>query len=61
VVVYIDLCRSKFASGLNHELPQLQLPRDFQLAQEPLRVVAFELVPADFVPGGLGTPAGEPP
>jgi hypothetical protein len=36
---------------------QIQLPGGFQLAQEPPRVVAFELLPGDFVPDGLGMPA----
>ena len=57
VQVYIDLSKGKFVSGLNHEPLQLQLPRDYQLAQEPPRVVAFELLPGDFVPDGLGMPA----
>jgi len=53
VSAFIDLSRGRFTSGLNHEPLQIQLPRDFQLAQEPPRVVAFELLPADFVPGGI--------
>jgi hypothetical protein len=57
VYAFIDLTRGKFASGLNHEPLQLQLPKDFQLAQEAPRVVAFELLPGDFVPDGLGMPA----
>jgi hypothetical protein len=53
VYVFIDLTRGRFISGLNHEPLQIQLPRDFQLAQEDPRVVAFELLPADFVPSGI--------
>jgi hypothetical protein len=53
VVAFIDLTRGKFVSGLNHEPLQVQLPRDFSLVQEPPRA-AFELVPADFVPGNQG-------
>jgi hypothetical protein len=60
VYAFIDLTRGKFASGLNHEPLQLQLPKDFQLAQEAPRVVAFELLPGDFVPDGLGMPAPTP-
>ena len=56
VFAFIDLTRGKFASGLNHELLQLQLPRDFQLAQEAPRVVPFRLDPGDFAPEGLGLP-----
>jgi hypothetical protein len=54
VAVFVDLARGRFTSGLNHEPLAIQLPKDFQLAQDPPRVVAFELVPGDFVPGGLG-------
>jgi hypothetical protein len=49
VHVWIDLTRGVFLSGANHEPLQIQLPRDFQLAQDPPRVAAFELLPADFV------------
>jgi hypothetical protein len=54
---FIDLGKGKFVSGLNHEPLQIQLPKDYQFAQEPPRVVAFQLHPADFVPEGLGLPA----
>ncbi len=54
VIAYVDLTRGQFTSGLNHEPLQVQLPRDFTLAQELPRL-AFELVPGDFVPKGLGT------
>jgi hypothetical protein len=60
VYAFIDLTRGKFASGLNHEPLLLQLPEGFQLAQEAPRVVAFELLPGDFVPDGLGMPAPPP-
>jgi hypothetical protein len=60
VLAYIDLSRGRFTSGLNHEPLQLQLPRDFQLAQEPPRVVAFELLPGDFVPGSPGSGGTDP-
>jgi hypothetical protein len=53
--VFIDLTRGKFVSGGNHEPVQIQLPRDFQLAQDRPKDVAFELIPADFVPRGLGS------
>ena len=57
--VFIDLSRGKFTSGLNHEPLQLQMPKDFTLEQEPARVVAFELLPADFIPREL-SPVGGP-
>lgn len=63
ISVFIDLSKGKFVSGLNHEPLQIQLPRDFQLTHEPPRVAAFELLPGDFMPEGLGlpTPATSPP
>jgi hypothetical protein len=60
LLAFIDLSKGKFVSGLNHEPLQLQLPKDFQLAQDPPRVVAFELLPGDFNPEGLGMPAAVP-
>jgi hypothetical protein len=60
VYAFIDLTRGKFTSGLNHEPLQLQLPKDFALAKEAPRVVAFELLPGDFVPDGLGMPPAAP-
>lgn len=59
VYAFLDLTKGTFRSGLNHEPLQLQLPKDFTLLQEPPRVVAFELLPADFVPRGL-TPLPTP-
>jgi hypothetical protein len=61
VHAYIDLSRGKFVSGLNHEPLQIQLPGGFQLAQDAPRVAAFELLPGDFVPDGLGMPAPAAP
>jgi hypothetical protein len=57
VHAFIDLTKGKFVSGLNHEPLQIQLPKDYQLAQEVPRVVTFELLPGDFRPDGLGMPA----
>jgi len=58
VSAFVDLTKGRFVSGKNHELVQLQLPRDFSLATDPPHV-AFELVPADFVPKGLGAIPGQ--
>jgi hypothetical protein len=55
VLAYIDLTKGRFTSGLNHEPLQIQLPRDFVLTQDTPRVIAFELMQADFVPKGIGT------
>jgi hypothetical protein len=57
VQAFIDLSKGRFVSGLNHEPLQIQLPKEFQLAHDPPRVVAFELLPGDFAPDGLGMPA----
>jgi hypothetical protein len=56
VVAYVDLGGRKWEPGLFEEPLRLQLPKDFQLAQSPPRLVAFQLAPAD-------QPAkpGEPP
>ena len=54
IYAFVDLTRGRFTSGLNHEPLQLQLPKDCSLEQEPTRVVAFELLPADFIPRELG-------
>ncbi len=60
VYAFVDLTRGRFTSGLNHEPLQLNLPKDFTLEQEPVRVVAFELLPADFIPRELGAMPGLP-
>jgi hypothetical protein len=59
VRAFIDLSKGRFISGLNNEPLQIQLPKGFQLAQEALRGVAFQLVPADFT-AELGTPSTAP-
>jgi hypothetical protein len=47
VHAYIDLTRKTFNPGLNEEPVQLQLPKDFQLAQNPPRPVSFRLDPIE--------------
>lgn len=47
VHAFIDLTRKNFNPGLNEEPVQLQLPKDFQLAKDPLRPVSFRLDPID--------------
>jgi len=56
VYAYIDLTHGQFLSGANHEPLRLQLPKDFQPADESPRIVPFNLQPADFVPRGLRGP-----
>jgi len=46
VQAYVDLTQGTFGRGRNLEPVRLQLPRDFQLTQEPPRRVAFVLEPA---------------
>ncbi len=47
VVAYVDLTGRKWQPG-QYEVPvQLQLPKDFQPAQTPLPLVAFQLVTVD--------------
>lgn len=53
VLAYIDLTHGNFLAGLNHESVKLQLPRDFHLAQEPPRPVAFELLATEPASRGL--------
>jgi YbbR-like protein len=54
VRAFIDLTRGGFVQGMNHEPIQLQLPKDFQLAQEPPREAGFELAPVEFSPKTMG-------
>jgi hypothetical protein len=59
IIAYIDLTRGNFLAGLNHESVKLQLPRDFQLAQEPPRPIAFELVATEPASRSLGAFPGQ--
>jgi hypothetical protein len=47
VIVFVDLSGKKWEPGLYEESLKLQLPKDFQLTQEPPRQVAFQLVPIE--------------
>jgi hypothetical protein len=55
VVAFVDLGGRKWEPGLYEEPLRLQLPRDFQLAQEPPRPVTFRLDAVDTGtrPGGV--------
>jgi hypothetical protein len=59
LLAFIDLTHGNFLAGLNHETVKLQLPRDFSLAQEPPRPVAFELLPTEPASKGLGALPGQ--
>ena len=47
VIAFVDLGGHKWEPGLYEEPLKLQLPKDFQLAQSPPRLVAFQLVPLE--------------
>jgi len=59
VGAFIDLTGPEIKAGLYAEEPvKLQLPRDFQLAQEPPKSRPFQLVPTEVATKGTG--ADEP-
>jgi hypothetical protein len=47
VVAYVDLGDRKWDAGLYEEPLKVHLPKDFQLVQNPPRLVAFQLAPGD--------------
>ncbi|HTU21820.1 MAG TPA: hypothetical protein VMG10_27525 [Gemmataceae bacterium] len=53
VYSFIDLTQGRFPAGRYHEPVQIQLPKDFELVQDPPRGVSFQLVPADSTPRDL--------
>jgi hypothetical protein len=53
VYAFVDLTQGSFPAGRYHEQIQIQLPKDFELVQEPPRGVSFQLVPLDNVSHGL--------
>ena len=53
VFAFVDLTQGRFPTGRYHEPVQIQLPKDFELVQEPPRGVSFQLVPADNVSRNL--------
>jgi hypothetical protein len=50
VYTFVDLTHGHFTAGRYHEPIQVQLPKDFQLAQDPPRSVSFQLTSADDPP-----------
>ncbi len=58
VVAFIDLCGKKWEPGLYEEALKLQLPTEFQLAQNPPRMAAFQLLPIDAGARSLGSTLG---
>jgi hypothetical protein len=60
VNAFVDLTQGRFPAGRYHEPIQIQLPKDFELMQEPPRGVSFQLVPVDNAPRGLDSPNPTP-
>jgi len=54
---FVDLTSGRFLPGPGVEAVQIQLPKDFSLAQDPPGKVSFELVPVEATPKPLGVPA----
>ena len=54
VHAFVDLTSGRFLPGPGIEPVQIQLPRDFTLAQDPPGKVSFELVPVEATPKPLG-------
>jgi hypothetical protein len=54
VIAFVDLSGKKWEPGLYEESLKLQLPKEFQLAQEPPRQVAFQLNPLDTTAKSIG-------
>src|SRR5579871_1708940 len=48
VYAFVDLTHGHFAEGRYNEAIQVQLPKDFELVQDPPRGVSFQLVPQSF-------------
>ena len=57
VRAFVDLTKGSFAEGRLAEPVQIQLPKDFQLAQEPPREAVFSLMPPEFSRKGMGPPS----
>jgi hypothetical protein len=51
---FVDLTSGRFLPGPGIEPVQIQLPKDFTLAQDPPGKVSFELVPVEATPKPLG-------
>ena len=54
ISAFIDLTTGKFLPGPNFEPVQIQLPKDFSLAQDPPGRMSFELIAAEAPPKPLG-------
>jgi hypothetical protein len=57
---YIDLTQRKFHPGAYREPVHLQLPKDYELDQEPLVPIAIELVPVSPTVTNTGPVQGQP-
>jgi hypothetical protein len=60
VYAFLDLTSGRYPAGRYHEPVQVQLPKDFELVQDPPRGVSFQLVSPDAAPrnadGSLNAP-----
>jgi hypothetical protein len=50
VHAFVDLTRGPFPAGRYNEPVQVQLPKDFELAQDPPQGASFQLVPEEVAP-----------
>lgn len=53
IYAFVDLTQGRFPAGRYHEPVRIQLPKEYELVQEPPRGVSFQLVPADSASRGL--------
>jgi hypothetical protein len=60
VYAFIDLTAGRYPAGRYEEPVQVQLPKDYELVQDPPRGVSFQLVPADVVPRGVDSTSNPP-
>jgi hypothetical protein len=60
VYAYIDLTSGRYPAGRYEEPVQVQLPKDYELVQDPPRGVSFQLVPVDLVPRGVDSTSNAP-
>ena len=60
VYAFIDLTSGRYPAGRYEEPVQVQLPKDYELVQEPPRGVSFQLVPADLAPRGVDGTSNPP-
>ena len=60
VLAYVDLTKGTFGRGRNLEPLRLQLPKDFQLADNTPLLVAFQLEEVERAAAAVGQPVEQP-